>query len=119
MLNSISWQQYLATLLVATGLYYLFIWIYFYGGVIPSFRKNENKASDRSIALQCMDELQPVFIGKRNPNELVLAIRQVLKKYRENTDPRFREAINEFITFQSETLCSIRLQESAWREVWS
>lgn len=129
MLQSISWQQYILFLLLATAIYYLFIWVIYFKAKLPSFSTagNFNVLSQHgedepdetlSTAQHVIDELRPVFAGRTNKNELVLALQLHLKKYNQWDEPGFRETINEFIADQSESICSIRLGEEDQRAVW-
>ncbi len=129
MLSEISWQQYIVTLLVATVLYYLFIWIVFFKAklsLLPGITNLRNfsvQADDEpdevmTTAQHIMDELRPVFDGRSNKNELLLALQLKLKKYNEWEEPGFRDTINNFIVMQSQSKCSIRLAEEDKRVLW-
>lgn len=129
MLNSISWQQYIVTLLIATILYYLFVWIVFFKAKfsllpgIANFRQVSLQTGDEpdevmTTAQHIMDEIRPLFDGRNNKNELILALQLKLKRYNEWTELGFRETINEFISSQSEAKCSILLSEEDQRVLW-
>lgn len=129
MLQSVSWLQYFVFLLLATATYYLFIWVIFLKARIPTFsaagnlNRFEVSSDDEpdevlSTAQHVIDELRPVFTGRTNKNELILALQLRLKKYNQWDEPGFRETINEFIADQSESICSIRLGEEDQRAVW-
>jgi len=127
MLSSISWQQYIVTLLIATLLYYILVWIVFYKAKIPSlinngrtrFHQGEDQPDEvLTTAQHIIDEIKPLFKGRRNANELLIALQQQLKKYNQWEEPGFRDTINNFIAWQSESICSIRLSERDLREVW-
>lgn len=129
MLQSVSWQQYLVFLLLATATYYLFIWVIYFKAKLPSFssagnfnrfsRFDEDEPDEVLSTVQhVIEELQPVFAGRLNKNELILAIQLRLKKYNQWDEPGFRETINDFIADQSESICSIRLGEEDQRAVW-
>lgn len=129
MFSSISWQQYLVTLLIATLLYYLFVWIVFFKAklsVLPgisNIRRFNLHGEDQpdemlTTAQHIMDEIRPVFDGRQNKNELILALQLKLKRYNQWDEPGFRDTINEFIASQSESKCSIRLSEEDQRVLW-
>src|SRR5688500_4323809 len=101
MLNEISWQQYCIFLLIATFLYYLFNWIVFYKGKLPelqgirNFRQIAVRPDDEpdeimTTAQHIMDEIRPVFDGRNNKNELILALQLKLKRYNQWDEPGFR-----------------------------
>lgn len=129
MLQNISWQQYFVTIIIATLLYYLFVWIVFFKAKlallpgISSIRQFHSPGEDHpdemlSTAQHIMDEIRPLFDGRTNKNELVYALQNKLKKYNQWDEPGFRETINEFIASQSESKCSIRLGEEDQRVLW-
>jgi hypothetical protein len=127
MLSSISWQQYFVFIIIANFVYYLFVWIVYYKAKIPSLithprtfsRYGEDQPDEvLTTAQHIMDEIRPVFIGRRNGNELVIALQQHLKKYNQWNEPGFRDTINEFIAYESELKCSIHLSERDLGEVW-
>lgn len=129
MLQSVSWQQYILFLLLVTAIYYLFIWMVYFKAKLPSFSATGNfsrfstHGEDEpdevlSTAQYVTDELRPVFAGKQNKSELILALQLHLKKYNQWDEPGFRETINAFIASESESICSIRLGEEDQRAVW-
>lgn len=129
MLNSISWRQYVVILLIATLLYYLFVWIVFFKAklsVLPGisdirqFNVHGEDHPDEVIttAQHVMDEIRPLFNGRQNKNELLLALQLKLNRYNEWDEPGFRDTINEFIVSQSQSKCSIRLSEEDQRVLW-
>lgn len=129
MLSNISWQQYFVTLLVATILYYLFVWIVFFKAklsLLPavsglhnfSVHSDDEPDEVMTTAQHVIDEVRPIFDGRENKNELIRALQLSLKKYAAWEEPGFRETINEFIAVQSKSKCSIRLEESDLRAVW-
>jgi hypothetical protein len=71
-----------------------------------------------TTAQQVIGELRPLFDGRENKNELILAIRLQLKKYIDWEEPGFRDLINQFVASESETICSIRLSEDDLRALW-
>jgi hypothetical protein len=129
MFNAVSWSQYFLFLLLATLLYYLFIWIVVFKCTIPSLRLlpalqsptlyGEDAPDEMLVtAQQLMDELRPVFAGRSNQQELLLALQLILKRYPSPDDPDFRNAINAFIEQESQHQCSIRLREDDLRALW-
>lgn len=129
MLNSISWQQYLCFLLIAVILYYLFVWIVFYKAKLSFFagianlRKPSAHGGDEpdevmTTAQHIMDEIRPIFDGHQNKNELILALQLKLKKYNQWDEPGFRDTINDFIVYESQSKCSILPGEEDLRVVW-
>lgn len=128
MLSSISWQQYLLFMAVATVLYYLFVWLVYYKAKLPSFsvgtfsgislHGEDHPEEVLSTSQHVIDEIRSVFEGKQNKSELVFALQQQLRKYSQWDEPDFRENINSFIADESVTICSIRLGEEDLRAVW-
>lgn len=129
MFSGISWQQYFIFLIIANAVYYTFVWVVFYKGRLPvlsgvaTFRQNYMLGDDApdeimTTAQHIMDELRPIFNGRSNKNELILAIQGKLKRYNKWDEPGFRETLNEFITAESRTKCSIRLSEEDQRVLW-
>src|ERR1700676_3418283 len=108
MLQSVSWQQYFVCILIATFLYYLFIWIVFFKAKlallagISNFRQISMHGEDQgdevmTTAQHILDELRPLFADRTMKNELILALNLKLKRYAEWEEPEFRKVINEFI----------------------
>lgn len=129
MLSEISWQAYMVTLLVATSLYYLFIWVFFYKAKLSVLRgisnirqlhlhTGEEPDEMMNAAQYVMDELRPLFIGRTNKNELIGVLQGQLKKYNQWNEPAFRDTINDFIFFESQSKCSISLSEEDQRVLW-
>ena len=128
MLNSVSWQQYLFFLLFAVIIYYLFVWIVFYkaklsffSGIlnIRKFSHGEDEPDEViTTAQHIMDEIRPVFDAHQNKNELILALQLKLKKYNQWDEPGFRDTINDFIVYESQSKCSILPGEDDLRAVW-
>lgn len=128
MLSSISWQQYFLFLVIALVLYYLFVWGVYFKFKLPSFSiagfsglsmYGEDQPNEAlSTSQHVIDEIKPVFTGKQNKHELVFALQGQLRKYNQWDEPDFREAINTFIAEESETTCSIHLDEEDLRAVW-
>jgi hypothetical protein len=129
MLSNISWQQYFLFLLIANTLYYLFIWVVFFKGKLPVLSgignlrqvsiQGEDQPDEMLTTIQhIMDELRPIFNGRANKNELLLALQGRLRKYNQWEEPGFRETLNEFITAECRSKCSIRLSEEDQRVLW-
>jgi hypothetical protein len=129
MFQSISWQQYFTCIFIATILYYLFIWIYFFKGRFPelatvaNFRAASPGGEDApdeiiSTAQHVMDEVRPLFGNVNNKKELILALQLRLDKYAAWDEPGFRETINQFIRKESQSKCSIRLEAEDQRALW-
>lgn len=129
MFESVSWSQYIITLLICTIIYYLYIWVVYYKAMLPSLRGgmnaetflssdeehvNENLSSVQDI----IEELRPLFNYGYHKNELILALQKQLKRYRHRDEPGLRDTINAFIASESLTTCSIRLGEEDQRAVW-
>jgi hypothetical protein len=127
MLQNVSWSQYFTILLVATVLYYFFLWLIVFKGklnFIPSLaNRNITQGEDTpdeklTTAQFIMDELRPLFPNRGNKNELIQALQSELKRYAGWDDPSFRETINRFIINESQSKCSIRLGEDDLRVLW-
>jgi len=130
MIQSISWQQYIFSVLIATAIYYLFIWIVFFKArlsVIPgvtalrnfSMQPDDGPDEVMTTAQHVIDELRPLFHEYRNKNEMIQALQLKLRKYRDWEEPGFRSTINQFITQACESKCSIRIEEEDQRVLWS
>lgn len=129
MLQNISWSQYITTLLVATIIYYLFIWIVIFKARIPalsrigsvgplSIHAEDQPDEMMTTAQHVITEIRPLFRNKTNKNELSLALSQAIHKYSDWEEPGFRELINQFIASESESTCSIRLGDDELRALW-
>lgn len=128
MIASISWSQYFLFLGLLTFFYYLIIWIVFFKAKWPvlslsRFRNPSYSGEDEpdellTTAQQLMDELRPVFDGRTNKHELIMALQRKLVKYKGWDEQGFRDTINDFIASQSESKCSIRLAVEDQRAVW-
>ena len=126
MLHSVSWSQYFTTLVVATVIYYLFVWIVVFkarlmptlSGIRGSLPAEDVPDEMLTSAQFIMDELRPLFPSKTNRNELVFALQSELKRYAGWEDPSFRDTINRFIINESQSKCSIRLSEDDLRALW-
>ena len=129
MLQSITWPQYFIYLFVAVLAYYLFIWLVFFKAKL-SFLTNINGLRPFSVhaedqpdevmatAQHIIDEIRPLFNGRHNKNELILALQMKLRKYNDWNEPGFRDTISEFIQSECQTKCSIRLSEDDQRALW-
>lgn len=129
MFSGISWQQFVIFLLVANIIYYGFVWIVFYKARLPilsgvgkvgsiSLHAEDQPDEMLTTAQHIMDEIRPIFSDRYNKNELILALQGKLKKYSSWDEPGFRETLNEFITAESRSKCSIRLSEEDQRVLW-
>src|SRR5712672_1239540 len=101
MLSSISWSQYFLCLLIATVIYYLFIWIVFFKAKLsflpgfPNLRQLNLQGEDQpdevlTTAQHIMGELRPLFADRTNKQELLFALQAKLKRYSEWDEPGFR-----------------------------
>lgn len=128
MLQSVSWSQYITILLVATIFYYLFIWVVFFKAkfsFIPGLSNLQSSVHGEdspdevlTTAKHVMDELRPLFKAGANKNELLFALQQQLSKYNNWDEPGFRDTINQYISRQCGTTCSIRLSEDEFSALW-
>ncbi len=130
MLQSVSWQQYFVCIIIATFLYYLFVWIVFFKAKlallagITNFRRVSMYGDDQpdevlTTAQHIMDEVRPLFSDCTMKNELIFALNLKLKKYVEWEETEFRKIINEFIATEGESKCSIHLSERDIAKVWT
>lgn len=129
MLQSITWPEYFTYLFFAVIAYYLFIWLVFFKAKL-SFLTNINSIRSFSVhaedqpdevmatAQHIIDEIRPLFNGRENKNELILALQLKLRKYNDWHEPGFRDTLNEFIQSECQTKCSIRLSEDDQRALW-
>jgi hypothetical protein len=125
MLQNISWSQYWLVIILTSLTYYLIVWITFYKASFSSIKikthlpagEHQPGADKEDIGIILRD-LQTVFQNKTNKSELFLALDKKIKSYQEIDDPGFRETINQFILSESQTKCSIRLEEEDLRTLW-
>lgn len=128
MFSTVSWSQYITVLIVATIIYYLFVWVIYFKAKLsflpglsdlPSFIYAEDSPDEMTgITRQVVDELRPLFRREANRNELLFGLQQQLSKYTDCSEPGFREKINQYISRQCGTLCSIRLSEEEVSALW-
>lgn len=129
MFSNVSWTQYITILLVATIIYYLFIWIVVFKARIPALSRigalgpsslHGEDAPDEAMATaqHVIDELRPLFKAGANRNELLFALQQQLSKYNNWDEPGFRDTINQYISRQCGSTCSIRLGDDELRALW-
>lgn len=129
MFSTISWQQYIITLLIDTLLYYLFVWIIFFKAklsfftVITNFKDFPLHGGDEPDELMTtiqyiLDDIRPVFAGRTNKAELLLVLQIKLKEYYQWEEPGFRDTINQSILSESQSKCSIHLGEEDLRLMW-
>ncbi len=129
MFSSVSWSQYITILLVATIIYYLFIWIVIFKAKLPGLAGVSNlrpvslygeDQPDEMIttAQHVMDEIRHLFSNVGNKNELILALQLRLQKYSLWEEPGFRETINRFVVSECQSKCSIRLEAEDLRALW-
>lgn len=129
MLQSITWSQYFLVIGLTTLFYYVIIWLLLFKGKIaflknvrpfsPASSMGEDAPDEMMTTIQyALGELSPLFAGRRNRSELILTLHKQLAQYKGYDDKNFREAINQFISAESERQCSIRLGEDDLRAVW-
>lgn len=128
MFSSVSWSQYITILTVATTLYYLLIWIVYFKAKLsflpgpanlpPSIHGGDAPDEVITTAQHVIDELRPLFSPRSNKNELLFALQQHLSKYNNWDEPGFRDTINQYISRQCGTICSIRLGDDELRALW-
>ena len=125
MLSFISWSQYFTCLIIATLIYYFFIWaivfkrkLSFAG--ITSIQSIAEDGPDEvmTTSQHVMDELRPLFAGRNNKQELMFSLQSVLSKYSDWEEPGFRLTLTDFIVQESFSKCSIRLSEDDQRALW-
>ena len=129
MLQSITWSQYFTYLPLTVTAYYLFVWLVFFKAKL-SFLTNISNLRTFSVyaedqpdevmatAQHIIDEIRPLFNGRQNKNELILALQLKLRKYTDWNEPAFRDTINEFVQSECRTKCSIRLSDDDQRALW-
>ncbi len=125
MLQNISWSQYWLVIILTSLTFYLIVWITFYKASFSLIKfkthlpagEHQPGADKEDIGIILRD-LQTVFQNKTNKSELFLALDKKIKSYQEIDDPGFRETINQFILSESQTKCSIRLEEEDLRTLW-
>lgn len=125
MLQNISWSQFWLVIILTSLIYYLLIWIIIYKAKIsvmrlkPRFSEEVfNTGTDREDISVILSDLEKAFENKQNKSELILALRKKIQTYQEIDDPGFRDSINLFIISESQTKCSIRLEEDDLRTLW-
>lgn len=129
MLQNISWSQYFTIIIVATILYYLFVWLVIFKGKLSffpalttirpaGFHGEDQPDEVITTAQHVMDEIRPLFVSVGNKNELVLALQLRLEKYSQWEEPGFRETVNRFVLSECQSKCSIRLSDDDLRVLW-
>lgn len=125
MLQNISWSQFWLVIALTSFLYYLLIWIIIYKGKFSVLKLKPrisdavfNSGTDREDISLILSDLESAFENKQNKSELILALRKKIQTYQEIDDPGFRDSINRFILSESQTKCSIRLEEDDLRTLW-
>jgi len=128
MLSNVSWSEYGTTILLATIIYYLLIWLIIYKGKVSLLASIANVRNisvhaedpDETIATaqHVIDDLRQLFIRDANKNELLYALQLKLQKYNQWNEHGFRDTINQYILNECQTKCSIRLSEDDQRALW-
>lgn len=123
MLNFLSWRQYYIFLLVATLIYYSFVWIIYFKAKLPSLSQigpwSRTHEDTGEIASYITRELKPLFTPGSSKADIILALQQKLSKYADYTEPGLRDAVNNFIMRECEEICSIHLSKFDMSAVWS
>lgn len=125
MLQNISWSQFWIVIILASLIYYLFVWIIFYKASFSLLKFKPgisdtvlSSGTDREDISVILGDLEGTFANKHNKSELILALRKKIQTYQEIDDPGFRDSINRFILSESQNKCSIRLEEDDLRTLW-
>ncbi|MBN8674348.1 MAG: hypothetical protein J0L56_09445 [Chitinophagales bacterium] len=125
MLQNISWSQYWWVIILTSSIYYLLVWIIIYKAKFSLLRFKPrisdtvlNSGTDREDISIIFGDLEGTFANKRNKSELILALQKKIQSYQEIEDPGFRDSINRFILSESQSKCSIRLEEDDLRTLW-
>ena len=128
MFTSVSWNQYFTFLLIAGGLYYLFIWIFVFKAKVgfvsnlsklPTSLHGEDAPDEMMTTAQhVIDELRGSFKPGLGKNELLYSLQQQLTKYSDWQESGFRETVNQYIREAFHQTCSIRLGEDEVRALW-
>ena len=125
MLQNISWSQFWLVIILTSFIYYLFVWIIIYKAKFSLLKFKTrisdvvlNSGTDREDISIILGDLEEAFANKQNKSELILALRKKIQTYQEIEDPGFRDSINRFILSESQTKCSIRLEEDDLRTLW-
>ena len=125
MLQNISWSQFWLVIILTSLIYYLLIWIIIYKAKfsLPPFKPRISNAvfssgTDGEDINVILRDLEGTFANKQNKSELILALQKKIQSYQEIEDPGFRDSINRFILSESQTKCSIRLDEEDLRTLW-
>jgi hypothetical protein len=121
MLNTISWTQYFSFISIAVILYYVFVWIVYFKGKLPSLMMRQETVNHSvdvpAHALAIIPVLESVFQQKYNKQELMMVLKNHLKQY-DATDEDMKEAINKVIVAECMSKCSIHLGEEDLRVLW-
>ena len=126
MFSSINWSAYFFYLILIIAVYYLVIWLVLFKGRLPrlkSLRLPQQHSDDYPDEVlhttqHIIDELRPLFKGRTNKNELLLALQQQLQKYNAWDEPGFRDSLQQFIIHESQSICSIQFSEEDLRVLW-
>lgn len=112
-------------IILASLIYYFLIWIIIYKAKLALLKFKPrisdavpNSGTDREDISVILGDLEGTFTSKQNKSELIMALQKKIQTYQEIDDPGFRDSINRFILFESQTKCSIRLDEDDLRTLW-
>jgi hypothetical protein len=138
MLKSISWNQLISFLLVATLIYYgciLFVYLKLSSNLLAGFSsspvyKNRNSAGSENgpdnlfkLALQLSGELE-LDIEKAaskgwTREEFILSVQGILKQYTPLKSTAFQVAANQLILNCAQERCSFALSEEEISKLWN
>jgi hypothetical protein len=137
MLSSISWGNFLSFIAVIFFIWYVIIGILFYRADIRQFlhapfqkrnpggsadKINQHQHEDLFIETQNLrDELSVIMQGignKLNREELITGLQLKLKNQDKIKGTAFQVAVNNYISAEAESKCSIRLTDQELDRLW-
>lgn len=137
MFSSVSWQEYLISVLLFLIVYYGYIIIVYFRKDLKSsrnvsthtpanvskdmFREDEDHALLFSLVHDLMGEIKQVFeisaTKKLQTEELIMALQPIVKKYKKLKGTAFQVSVNNHIKKESEMI-SIPIEESDLKKMW-
>ncbi len=141
MFSSISWQQFILTIVVIVGLYYLYIGISYYrkDWWYRLAAKKSPNLSPRTVAAPAMqgasptpnpllpvvhdlvDEIRALLQAEGSAaikDELLGKLERLLQKYPTLKDTSFQPSISQLIYIESKNQCALELDEDEVSSLW-
>lgn len=140
MFSSISWSTYWSVLAGVSILYYAFLLIGYYrnefaslaGGAIKTKNKLSSVTPEPAVAISDSTDVSAIqamadevghFLSQSAENghlknEIMFGLNQIVKKYPSLQLSPYRPELEQMISFECQTKCSIHLSEEEIQQVW-